>query len=138
MFRLSTNPNEVCAIELAKLFEESGFGDASYYLDSEDLLKRLFPDGTFSFLLFDNVDRLIATARVMSDDFIASWIADLAVSKDVDQEAALQQLLAAISERFSHTSIYGMAFNHQVKEFASSGVIVRPNLTTVAKAAIAA
>jgi hypothetical protein len=83
--RVDTNPESVRDESLANVYESAGYGTASAYLSRPGFVKRSFPCGVFGFFAFDQEGDLIGFARVFSDDDLCSWIAEMCVRSDRDQ-----------------------------------------------------
>ena len=66
---------------LADLYVSVGFGKQENYKDCDDMVEGMFGPGVFGIFAFDN-GALIGLARVLSDDYLVAWIAEIVVHPD--------------------------------------------------------
>ncbi|MGE5506825.1 MAG: GNAT family N-acetyltransferase [Actinomycetota bacterium] len=83
-------------------------------------------------LLAQRDGRLIGFARVISDDCICSWIAEVCVRPEWQGQGVGGQLVDAVVDRFAHTAIYCDAPSNQVEFVAKRGLSPRRTLVACA------
>jgi len=106
---------------LGALYEAVGFGTAENYKVPQTFLERLFGPGAYGFFAFDG-ERLVGMARVLSDDVLCSWIAEMGVHPDWQGRGIGGVLLDMINKRFKDTALYADAFKGQEDFFAKRGI----------------
>jgi hypothetical protein len=132
--RVDTNPNSVRDESLANVYESAGYGTASAYLSRPGFVKRSFPCGVFGFFAFDQEGDLIGFARVFSDDDLCSWIAEMCVRSDRDQNKVRGAILREMIERFGHTAIYTEAFQEEIEAYRAVGITAKSKLIALSRA----
>lgn len=136
-FVISTDPKDISLDAVADLYESVGFGSAEDYKVQDKLLDALFGPGAYGFFAFAaNTKQLVGMARVLSDDFVCSWIAEVCVRPDSQGQAVGKQLLEKVLERFGHTAIYADAFNDKVEFFTKMGISPKKKLIACSRAAV--
>jgi len=123
------------ANQIAALYESVGFGDACDYA-GEDLISKIFGPGVFGFFAFD-VARLVGMARILSDDFVTSWIAEVCVAPEHQRQGIGSTLLKMVNSRFAHTALYAEAFAHTVRLLEQAGITSKSKLVACSRAYIA-
>lgn len=106
---------------LAALYESVGFGTAEDYAVPPISLERLFGPGAYGFFALDG-ERLVGMARVLSDDVLCSWIAEMGVHPDWQGQGIGGALLDRINGRFKDTALYAEAFTDQEAFFVKRGI----------------
>ena len=136
MIQFCTNPALVTVEGVADLYESVGFGVQSDYLGNANMLNRLFGPGVFGFFARSKEGRLIGLARVLSDDVVSAWIAEVCVLPDFQCQGIGTALGRRIVERFGHLAIYadGLAYKNDVKFLAGLGCVPRQQLIACSRA----
>lgn len=134
--RYSTDASEVGDQALAALYESVGFGTAEAYLAKSDFAARVFAPGVYGVFAFDDGGQLVGMARVLSDDFLCSWIAEVCVAPAWQRQSIGSSLIARVVERFGHTAIYTEAFAEKVGLFSTAGIRAKSKLVACSRAAL--
>ena len=116
-FELSTNIGRIDMKKLGALYASVGFGTVENYEAPSLSVERLFGPGAYGFFAFDG-DHLIGMARVLSDDVMCSWIAEMCVHPDWQSQGVGGALLDQVDRRFKHTALHADAFKGQESFFA--------------------
>ncbi|MBI2779548.1 MAG: GNAT family N-acetyltransferase, partial [Gammaproteobacteria bacterium] len=112
-----------------------GFGSAEIYKEDESFIKAIFGAGVYGFFAFTEKDhRLVGLARVLSDDKVCSWIAEVCVHPDWQGKGVGGKLLDMVINRFGHTAIYVEAFADQTEFFANRGIKPKKKLVACSRA----
>jgi len=101
----------------------------------KDYAQAMYGPGRHGFFIYHE-NELIGAARVMSDDMICSWVAEVCVHPDWQDKGVGSALVETIKERFSHTSIYLDAFLGQQVFFEKRGIKPREILVACSRAAV--
>ena len=136
-FTVTTDLASLTDDNLANLYEEVGFGTASMYLRNRDFVKRAFPTGTYGFFVWHPHEQrqLLGMARVMSDDFLCTWIAEICVAPRAQNGGIGTALLKAVIERFGHTAIYVETFERYINLLSQAGITPKSKLFACSRAA---
>lgn len=124
----------VTAEKIAFLYEQAGYGKAADYLVDNNFLENLYPKGVFGFFVFSPEQELLGMARVFSDNYICSWIAELCVKPGAGDPIAAS-LLKAIDKQFGHTSLYVEDYAYVIDRYKSIGIIPRDILVSASRKA---
>jgi hypothetical protein len=73
--KISLDSLDISDTELSSLYASVNYGT----MVAEGLVKKAFPPGTYPVAVFNNNNQLVGLIRVFSDDFICSWLADIAI-----------------------------------------------------------
>lgn len=121
---------------LADLYESVGFGEAEGYKADQNLLKAVFGPGIYGVFAFaGDGGPLVGMARVMSDNQICTWVAEVCVHPDWQRKGIGGTLVTRIIDRFGHTAIFLEAFANQSGFFAKRGLTPKPRLVACSRAA---
>lgn len=125
-----TNPESVTLEEVAELYESVGFGVRDHYLGEPKMLERLFGPGVFGFFARSAQGELAGFARVMSDDAVCAWIAEVCVNPSYQRNGIGTALGKLVVERFGHLVIYadGLAERNDLSFLAKLGCLPRRQL----------
>lgn len=135
-YTYSTCISDITLDAMADLYESVGFGSAETYKADEDFIKSIFGAGAYGFFTFTESDhRLVGMARVLSDDKICSWIAEVCVHPDWQGKGVGGRLLDMVINRFGHTAIYVEAFADQSEFFGKYGIKPKKKLIACSRAA---
>lgn len=130
-----SDPTRIDARQLAELLESVGFGAATNYLAIPNFKDRMFAANMFGFFAIDRESEALAGyVRVLGDDFITSWVAEICVSPPLQGRGIGTQLMRAVIERFGHTAIYADAMFERTSLFAQCGIVPRRQLTACSRA----
>ncbi|MBF0167711.1 MAG: GNAT family N-acetyltransferase [Alphaproteobacteria bacterium] len=117
--RWSWDHEQAASFDLKMLYSEAGFGFAEQ-LGLDDVAK-LFRPGAFGLFAFSG-DRLVGAARLLSDELLVSWLAEICVHPSWRGRAIGSGLLEKIDERFGKTALYCDAPAEQVDFFKAGGL----------------
>jgi GNAT superfamily N-acetyltransferase len=126
---LTSDVSQIDLASLGLLYESVGFGTQENYAHPGVSMDKLFGPGVFGFFALHNGE-LIGLARVLSDDCMCSWIAELCVKPNWQGKGVGHSLLDLVLQRFSHTPLYADAFKGQEAFFEAAGI--RPQSKVVA------
>lgn len=132
--RISTNPKDITDIQLAKLYEAADYGTTAGYMTKDNLITRVFPSGAFGFFAISNKKELLGMIRVLSDDCICSWIAEMCIVPGTEFKEIANLLLRATITRFGHTALFSEAFDAELDLYKAVGVTPKKKLTAVSRA----
>ncbi|MEO5337231.1 MAG: GNAT family N-acetyltransferase [Magnetospirillum sp. WYHS-4] len=132
-FEMTTDVRRVDMESLAALYASVGFGTEENYRHPAMTLNRLFGAGVYGFFAFQG-ERLVGMARVLSDDVMCSWIAELCVHPDCQRRGIGGALLDRVNERFRDTALYADAFKGQEGFLRSRGIVPQSRLVTCGRA----
>jgi len=130
MTHFFTNPALVTLEEVAELYEAVGFGTRDHYLSNPKMLERLFGPGVFGFFARSAQGKLVGFARVMSDDAVCAWIAEVCVNPSYQCNGIGTALGKLVVDRFGHLAIYadGLTERNDLKFLAKLGCVPRRQL----------
>ncbi|MBF0354996.1 MAG: GNAT family N-acetyltransferase [Alphaproteobacteria bacterium] len=123
--RWSWDHEQAAPFDLKMLYSEAGFGFAER-LGLDDVAK-LFNPGAFGLFAFLG-DRLVGAARVLSDELLVSWLAEICVHPSWRGRAIGRGFLERIDERFGKTALYCDAPAEHVDFFKKGGIRPRVKL----------
>jgi len=115
---------------LLRLMEEATNGDDdgnNYLQGSGKDIEALFGPGITGFFALKGSD-LVAFARVMSDDFLCSWLAEICVHPDWRGQGIGRELVERIRDRFGHTATYVHAPVSKLDFFMKCGLLRKKKL----------
>jgi len=136
-WRITCDVSEVSAEQIAQLYESVGFGTADDYRADGQLISKLFAPGVYGFFAkHRSDDSLLGMIRLLSDDYLTSWIAEVCVHPSYQRQGIGSSLVRAASERFSHTSIYAEVLSDQTARFSACGIVPRAKLVACSRAAL--
>jgi GNAT superfamily N-acetyltransferase len=136
-WRITSDLSEVSAEQVAQLYESVGFGIADDYRADGQLISKLFAPGVYGFFAKDRSgNSLLGMIRLLSDDYLTSWIAEVCVHPACQRQGIGSALVRAASERFSHTSIYAEVLSDQTARFAACGITPRDKLIACSRGAL--
>ncbi len=128
--RKETDIEQIKIEDIISLYVENGWGD-SY--DSE-FVKNYFLNSTYSVFAIDSSSKkLVGFARVLSDNFHTTWLAEIVVSHDCQHRGIGTLLISDIKDKFRHTSIYAETFKGRESFFVKNGINVRKNMIVVSR-----
>lgn len=128
MIRLTMDRALVSNTDLCQLYMRSGFGDLSQLLDSQGLDK-IFSNNAFSFFAINaNSGALLGAARVLSDDLITSYLAEICVDPAWRSKGIGDHLLQAVITRFNHTALFTCGFKGMESYLGRQGLTEKPKL----------
>lgn len=104
---------------LKALYETVGFGFASPLGDEE--IANMFSSGAFGLFAFSE-DELIGAARLFSDDFTVSWLAEICVTPTWQRKGIGRLLVDQINQRFGKTALYCDSLTENVEFFRANGI----------------
>lgn len=135
MTQFFTNPALVTMEEVAELYESVGFGVKDDYLSDSKMLERLFGPGVFGFFARSDEGKLAGFARVMSDDAMCAWIAEICVRPNYQRQGIGTALGELVVERFGHLAIYaeGLAERDDVTFLTKLGCVPRQQLISCSR-----
>ncbi len=134
-YTYTTNTSNVSLNAVANLYESVGFGVADFYKNDTDLLNAIFGPGVYGFFSFGNSEQgLVGMARVLSDDRICSWIAELCIHPESQDKEVEGELLTMVTKRFSHTAIYTEALVGTEELFAKYQITHKKKLLACSRA----
>lgn len=121
---------------LAELYGSVGFGSTEVYkAEDEKFIETIFGPGAYGFFAFTEKDhRLVGLLRVLSDDKVCSWVAEICVHPEVQGNGIGGKLLDMAIDRFGHTAIYLEAFADQTEFFAGRGIKPKQKLVACSRA----
>jgi len=126
--RITMDQSVVALDDLARLYTESDFG---FY---EDLVKdsaviKIFGGGATGFFAIDmDSGKLLGAARVLSDNIITSYIAEICVLPMYRGTGLAEKLLEAVTTRFNHTAIFTCGFVGMERFLKTQGLSEKPKL----------
>jgi ribosomal protein S18 acetylase RimI-like enzyme len=136
-WRITSEVSEVSADQVAQLYESVGFGTADDYRADGQLISKLFAPGVYGFFAKNQSDNsLLGMIRLLSDDYLTSWIAEVCVHPACQSQGIGSALVRAASERFSHTSIYAEVLSGQTAPFTACGIVPRAKLIACSRGAV--
>ena len=136
LFNFSSNPLDVTLQSVADLYESVSFGLAETYVSDEHFFDSIFCRGAYGFFVFAApAQQLVGMARVLSDDKVCSWVAELCVHPTYQKMGIGSQLVDMIILRFGHTAIYLEAFAEQTEFFVKKGILPKKKLVACSRAA---
>ncbi|WP_166360196.1 GNAT family N-acetyltransferase [Pseudomonas akapageensis] len=125
---ISMDRTNISNEELAKLYDSCKFGDMSELLASNNMNK-LFASTSIGFFATDSdTGKVLGVARVFSDDFITTYIAEICVSSELRGTGLADKLLEAITTRFNHTAIFTCGFIGMERFLEKQGLSKKPKL----------
>jgi hypothetical protein len=127
--RISLNLEDISDVDLTSLYAAVGYGN----MVAEGLVKRSFPPGVYPIAALSSDSRLIGLIRVFSDDFICSWLADIAVYPSNESNKVMKSMLEVAVERFGHTAIFSEAFESEIENLKEFGITPKQKLTAVSR-----
>lgn len=134
-YELTTDIERIDLSSLGALYEAVGFGTAENYEHRDVTLDKLFGLGTYGFFAIKD-RQLIGMIRVLSDDCMCSWVAEICVLPDWQNRGVGRALLDQVCERFSHTPIYADAFKGQENFFTGSGIMPQSKVVACGRAPV--
>lgn len=111
---------------LLRMCEESAHSLDGHKLTIEQPGPIVAP-GIFGFVLLDGTSP-IAFARVLSDDFVCSWIAEFRIHPSWRGNGLGKRLLTEIRERFGHTAVYVQTPSSSAEYFTRNGLLRKAKL----------
>ncbi len=132
-FEFVTELGRIDMTMLADLYESVGFGKAENYHKPSVSLEKLFGPGIYGFFVFHG-ERLIGMARVMSDDILCTWIAEICVHPDWQKKGIGSALLEKVDDRFRDTALYADVFKGQEALFSGRGINPQSRLVACGRA----
>ncbi len=122
---------------IASLYESVGFGTADAYMADPSLLARMFDKAGYGVFAVrdDEPERVIGCARILSDNVVTSWLAEICVHPDFQRQGIGSAIMDEVLNKFGHTAIYSEIFEQNVGFFSSLGVVPRKKLVVVSRAA---
>ena len=128
--RTETNIEQVKVKDIISLYIENGWGD-SY---DPELVGNYFRSSTYSVFAIDQEsNNLIGFARVLSDNYHTTWIAEIVVSPSWQRMGVGTMLISEIKSNFNHTSIYAETFSGKESFFVRNGIKDRKNMVVVSR-----
>ncbi|MBB6482727.1 GNAT family N-acetyltransferase [Spirochaeta isovalerica] len=128
--RTETNIEKIKIEEIISLYIENGWGD-SY---DPELVENYFKNSTYSVFAIDQESsNLIGFARVLSDNYHTTWIAEVVVSLACQRMGVGTMLISEIKTNFNHTSIYAETFSGKESFFVRNGIKDRKNMVVVSR-----
>jgi len=118
----STDIDRIQLAALAALYESVGFGTREHYAPDTVTLERLFGAGVFGFFALAE-GKLVGVARVLSDDVLCTWFAEVCVHPDWQGRGIGDTIVRMVCDRFGHTAIYADAFQGQEEFFSRNGIM---------------
>lgn len=120
------NRSEISPRDLAELYFTCNFGSCE---DIENSVEQIFFKNAFSFFAISLTNRkLLGVARVISDDIITSYIAEICVLKSHRGTGLSSKLLEAVTTRFNHTAIFTCAFSGMETLLSQNGLSKKKKL----------
>jgi len=133
--RISTSLQDVDFVSLHEIYESVGFHRSSNPEFPMDYMEKAFGHGVYGFFSFYD-DRLVGVARVLSDDIICAWIAEICVHKDWQKKGIGHALLDQINSRFAHVALYADSLSNQVDFLQSKGIVPQSRLVACGRAPV--
>ena len=128
--RKETNIEKIKIEEIIDIYVENAWGE-SY--DTE-FVKNYFQNSTYSVFAIDMTSKkLVGFARVLSDNFQTTWLAEIVVSPPFQRRGIGTFLISDIKTVFKHTSIYAETFRGKESFFVKNGINVRKNMIVVSR-----
>ncbi|MDV7340208.1 GNAT family N-acetyltransferase [Terasakiella sp. A23] len=124
---VTTDKGAVNKGDLVDLYHKVGCGVPDCVEDKNAYMDSLFGAGCYGFFVFEQ-GRVIGCARVMSDDLVSTWVAELIVHPDWQDLGVGTSLVKALKERFKYTSIHLDALLGQQGFFEKNGIKPRDRL----------
>lgn len=134
-FELTTDASRVDLKDLGKLYASVGFGVEGDYEKESMSVEKIFGPGVYGFFAFDG-DHLIGVARVLSDNLICSWIAEICVHPDWQGQGIGSALVGMMNDRFPNTALYAEAFKSQEGFFVGRGIVPQSRIVACGRAPI--
>lgn len=134
-YPVGQNRKLVTPKQIATVYNSVGFRVSDDFSSRDDFMDVMYGPGCFGFFVFQE-KQLIAAARVMSDDVICSWLAELCVHPDWQNKGVDRSIIQTINERFSHTSLYLEAFSGQQGFFKKMDIKPREILVACSRARV--
>ncbi len=132
--RYSDKKNDIRFDEVADLYESVGFGFSDVYKEDSGYEKAFRRDGCHGFFALDEKGRLIAMLRVLSDEKICTWIAEICVHPDYQGKGIGSHLIGMMDEKFGQTAIYVNALAGSEGFFEKNGIKTTAKLVACARA----
>lgn len=121
--------------DVAALYERVGFGTSADYLKDPRFLQRLTGPGCFLLFARNDVDnKLIGIIRVLSDDYLITWICEICVDPDYRRRGIGRLLMTWAQRRFGHTALYASAIRGTELFFERCGLRAKSKLIALSKA----
>lgn len=133
--RFITDHKGIDRSSLAALYEAVGFGTAEDYDHPSLTVNRLFGPGVYGFFALAD-EKLIGMARVLSDDALCSWIAEVVIHPVWQRRGVGSALLERINERFAHTSLYADGLNGTERFLRKHRIVPQSRLVACGRAPI--
>lgn len=135
-YTITNNYNEFSNQDLANLYDAVNFGKAEQYLEEPHFIKKCFPEGVYGFFAVEQEkNELIGMIRLLSDDYLVTWVAEICVHPSWQKKGVGTALIQTASERFKHTSFYSQAFHDNISFFEKENIKLRENFVTCSRKA---
>lgn len=96
--------------DLAKLYADCNFGSYDDLM-RDNTITRIFSERSVGLFATDmDSGKVLGAARVLSDDIITSYIAEICVLPEYRGTGLADKLLEAVTTRFNHTAIFTCGF----------------------------
>ncbi len=119
---------------IADLYESAGFGKSSDYLVIPEFKEKFLGPNITCAYAESAAAGLIGLVRVMSDDILTTYVAEICVHPDWQRLGVGSSLCAAIISRFRHTAIFADAFRGTEQLFATAGLTPKSKLVACSRA----
>lgn len=120
--------------EVSDLYESVGFGSSHVYKEDSDYEKSFMSEQVHGFFAFNQSGKLIGMLRVLSDNKICSWIAEICISPAYQKKGIGSQLMKMFDDRFGHTAIYVDALAGSEGFFEKHGIKAKEKLIACSRA----
>lgn len=107
---ISMDHSLLASADLAKLYADCNFGSYDDLMKNNTIVN-LFSECSTGFFATDmDSGKVLGAARVLSDDMITSYVAEICVLSSHRGKGLAEKLLEAVTIRFNHTAIFTCGF----------------------------
>jgi len=130
---INEDPHHYTAKQISSVYNSVNFTISEHFMHKNNFHSIMYPAGTYGLFVEIN-NELVGAARIMSDQHITTWVAELCVKTEWQNQGVGKVILRRILEKFEHTAIYLESFQVSKDFFHKQGIKIRPQLVACSRA----